>query len=120
MVGDAEAEEGLLGDGVAGVAAIEGFSVGGGEIGLVFGIDGLLKGNEDGLIDAGEHGGEIEVSAVHLTNRDDADGPFEVGAGFVEVEFGQRPVLLLTREPEVGEMVRHVFHGVGLIGHLAF
>ena len=44
------------------------------------------------------------------------DRPAEVRLGLGEVEVGERPVLGLAGEPEVGEVVAHVGHDVRLVG----
>ena len=49
-----------------------------------------------------------------LPHRTDPDRPPYVGFAFIEIESCQRPVSLLNGEPEVGEVLSHVDHGVGL------
>jgi hypothetical protein len=62
---------------------------------------------------------QVQIPCLGLAHGNDSHRPFEVRAGFIEIKLRQGPILLLTSEPEVGEVITDIGHGVRLVRHLA-
>jgi hypothetical protein len=58
---------------------------------------------------------DLSASSV-FADGNDPHGPPQVRTGFAKVELSQVPVALIGGEPQVGEVIIHVLHGVGLVG----
>jgi len=100
---------------MAGVTSLQRRPVGGLKRHAVPGIDSCLEGSQLRILDRLQNPVQVEVARLGSSDRFEPDGLFEMRFGLTEIELRERPVRRFTGKPEIGEVIRHIFHGVRLI-----